>query len=333
MRRADDRLEAVEAWFVENAGRWVSGAEIGRLFGVTRSALWKYVRRLEEKGYRFETAPRRGYLLADAPDRLTEADVLSRLDTRVFGRQLLCLEESPSTQDVAAAWIREGAGEGAVVVADRQSAGRGRMGRSWHSPPGTGLWFSVILKPNIPVYRIPQLGLVTAVALCRAVRLLAGVSAALKWPNDLLVGDRKAAGILLESSAEDERVRHVVVGIGVNVNADPDRFPEPIRHTATSLSKEAGRRLSRAELLAGFLGEFERMYELYLTEGFEPFRTLWDAYSATVGKRVAVRTADRTVKGVALGLDPSGALEIRLEDGTVERVVSGECEQCREAEG
>ncbi|GAB2692134.1 biotin--[acetyl-CoA-carboxylase] ligase [Paenibacillus thermoaerophilus] len=318
------QTDELEAWFRARPGQWLSGAELSRQWGVSRSAVWKHIRALELRGYRFESAPRRGYRLVQLPDRIRLDEVLPRLATHTIGRSWKLLETVESTQTVAQQWVQDGAKEGSIVLAEQQTSGRGRMGRQWHSPIGKGIYMSMILTPRVPMTLLPQITLLTAVALCRTMRKQTGVDAGIKWPNDILAGGRKVSGILLESSAEDERIRHVIAGVGISVNLEASDYPEELRAIATSLRIESGKTVDRAEFLAAFLNEFETLYDAYHRDGFGPIRSLWEALSVTLNRPVAVNGPQGTIEGVAEGLDDLGALLVRKPDGTLERVMSGE---------
>lgn len=254
------------------------------------------------------------------------------LDTRSFGRHLVYVEAIDSTQRLAAELAAEGAREGDAVLSELQTAGRGRMGRSWHSPPGKGLWCSIILRPSLPLTQAPLLTFLAAVAVCRSIRRSAGVPAMIKWPNDILVDGKKVCGILLESHAEGEHIRHVVAGIGIGVNLEKSDYPSELASIATSLRIEAGRPIDREALLADLMKELESLYELFLAEGFQPIRALWEALNCTVGRQIRVREASGTVEGTAEGMDPDGGLVVRLSDGSTVKLFSGDIQHAEPAE-
>jgi BirA family biotin operon repressor/biotin-[acetyl-CoA-carboxylase] ligase len=231
-----------------------------------------------------------------------------------------------STQSIAQQWIAKGAEEGALVLAEEQTGGRGRRGRAWHSPPGKGVWMSLILQPQIPLQFMPQLTLLAAVAVCRAIGKLAQVPVGIKWPNDLLIRDKKVCGILLESKAEDERLVHVVAGIGISANLAPEDYPEHLSDIATSLLIESGRRIDRHELIGEVLLQFELLYDAYLQQGFEPIRLLWEALNVTVGRPLLIQQGNESIQAVATGIDKQGALEVRTPDGQTRIIYSGELE-------
>jgi BirA family biotin operon repressor/biotin-[acetyl-CoA-carboxylase] ligase len=308
----------------ESCDGFVSGERLSRELNCSRTAVWKQIEKLRREGYTFEAVSRLGYRLTAKPERLELTKLTTSLSTKLLGRSIRLLDEVASTQNEAHLWVANGAQEGSLIVAERQTAGRGRMGRSWHSPKGKGLWLSIIMKPSIPLPYTPQLTLLIAVALCRTIRLHTSIPAGIKWPNDILINDRKLSGILLESSAEDERLRYVIAGIGIGVNLVKEDYPEEIQPIVTSLLIETGRSWDRTELLCAFLGQLEELYDLYLTQGFSPIRTLWEAHSVSLGRSVRVTTPNGTLEGTALSIDEMGALLVRLPSGEITRVFSGE---------
>ncbi|TFE30033.1 biotin--[acetyl-CoA-carboxylase] ligase [Cohnella luojiensis] len=306
------------------AGEYVSGEEISRKLNVSRTAVWKQVRKLEAEGYHIEAVPRLGYRLQGKPSRLSVHELLPKLNTKRFGRQLHLLDVVPSTQDEMRRLAEQGAPEGTLVIAEQQTNGRGRMGRSWVSPAGKGIWMSLLLRPPVPLPLTPQLTLLAAVALSRAIIREVPVTIGIKWPNDLLVNGKKISGILLESAAEDERLRYVVVGMGISVNLDAEDYPEDLLTKAVSLKMASGNALNRSDLIASILEEFERLYELYLEQGFAPIRSLWEAHSVTLNKETTLHTPQGPILGVPRGLDDMGGLKVELADGSSRTIYSAE---------
>lgn len=322
----DVRLRILQA-LRERAGDPVSGEELARCLGLSRAAVWKHITALRQSGYPIEGSPRRGYVLGAVPDLLAAEEIRSGLETRVIGRQIDFRASVTSTNDIARELGRRGAPEGLVVVADEQTAGRGRLRRPWASPPGVGLWMSVLLRPPLPAHELGRLTLAAAVAVVEAVRDGAGVAAGIKWPNDVVVGGRKLCGILTELEADWEQVHFAVVGIGVNVNTPPEAFPPDVREAATSLRIEAGHPVPRAPLARAILAGLERAYGETLAGQFERVLARWRAYTVTLGRPVRVLPVAGgrpPIDGVALDVDGDGALLVRLADGRVERVLAGE---------
>ncbi len=305
-------------------GRVVSGASLSRELGVSRTAVWKRVNRLRALGYRIESAQSAGYRFVGAPDTPLAQEVQLDLATEVIGREVCYRPSIDSTNVLAVEMARNGAAEGTVIVADTQSRGRGRLGRSWVSPPGCNLYFSVVLRPSMVPAAIPQITLMTAVSLCGVLSEAAALPIRIKWPNDLWVGGRKVAGILTEMSSEMDRIRHVVVGIGVNVNVAGDGLPEDLQRTATSLTLETGTHWQRVSLFRGLLQALDRDYASFCQAGFAPFRSRFIERSMTLGRRIRVQMPEGETGGLALDITEQGALRIRRDDGSVVDVLSGD---------
>ena len=306
-------------------GRFVSGEDIGRRLGTSRAAVWKQIRKLRGRGFGIEGARGAGYRLLGRPDVIEEADVLSLLSSRSFWKSFTFFPVTDSTNSRAAEAAEQGAPHGTVVCADAQTGGRGRFDRRWESPPGVNLYLSLLLRPPIDPRQAPQLTLVTAVALAKAVEEAAGISARLKWPNDLYLAGKKAAGVLAEMSTDADRLRHVVIGVGLNVNAEESHFPGILRRGATSLRLATGKSFRRAEILARFLDSFAKSYRDFLSGGLAPLLPEWNRRSLLSGKRVVVRCREGDMRGVAAGVDEAGMLLFR-QDGVSreERIHSGE---------
>ena len=320
--------ELVLAFLAEAGDEFVSGEAISDKLGLSRAAVWKHVNALRSQGYRIEAVPARGYRLLEIPDRLGELEVRPLLNTHDVGQALHWYEEVGSTNDVAKELAEEGALHGEVVIAERQSAGRGRRGRSWSSPPRKNLYLSVVLRPDLPPARAPEVTLLAAVAVCQAVRRAGVASAAIKWPNDVLASGRKLAGVLTEMAAEVERVQWLVVGIGVNVNAAAGDFPDELRELATSLLIERGDPVPRALFAAALLTALEEWLDRHAAEGFAPVRAAWREMSDTLGREVRVRVGSADLVGLAEDVDETGALLVRTASG-LERVVAGDVEMLR----
>ncbi|MEK4365252.1 biotin--[acetyl-CoA-carboxylase] ligase [Paenibacillus sp. FSL M8-0212] len=305
-------------------GRFVSGEEISRNLSISRTAVWKHVNKLRDMGYEFEAVSRKGYRLVTKPDSIDATALQLALDTTLFGRKAVLLTSTLSTQGDVLKLAEKGQAEGAVVIAEEQTGGRGRFGRQWFSPPGKGIWMSVLLRPDLPLQHTPQLTLLTGVAVCRAVRACSGADAGIKWPNDVLIDGRKVCGILLESTVEDHEVRYCIAGIGVDVNFDPEDYPEDLTTIATSLKMETGQSVDRTKLTAAILTELEQLYFLYQKEGFGVISALWEALSVSMNREITVTNPHGVIEGKAIGLDPSGALIVDKHDGEHSLIISGE---------
>jgi BirA family biotin operon repressor/biotin-[acetyl-CoA-carboxylase] ligase len=303
----------------------VSGAELAERLGLTRAAVWARIEALRQLGYRIEATPHQGYRLLGSPDLLHADDLLARLGkTKVLGRDIQVFEETTSTNDVVERLARDGVKEGMVVFAEAQTKGRGRLGRKWVSPPRCGLWFSVLLRPKLQPQAVTQLTIAAATALTRALHGHTGLTPEIKWPNDVLIHGRKVAGILTELSAELDRVRHVILGLGVDVNLAASDFPADLRKPATSLKLETGRHFDRAALAVEILRELDKDYARVCSGHFEAIAGEWEEQCTTIGRDVIIRIGAREVRGRAESLDADGALLLRTEHGHLERIIGGD---------
>jgi BirA family biotin operon repressor/biotin-[acetyl-CoA-carboxylase] ligase len=240
-----------------------------------------------------------------------------------FGQDIRYFESVSSTNTVAHQLALEDAAEGTVVIAETQSKGRGRLGRTWESPPYRNLYMSLILRPQVSVARAPQIGLIAGLAVAETAREWT-VDATIKWPNDVLVGGRKAAGILTEMEAEDGRVRFVVLGVGVNLNSTPEDFPPDLRDKAIGMCSAADALIDRVKFAARLLSQLEQRYGLFLREGFAAIRPLWEGLSCLTGRHVGIQGGGGQGGGVVVGLDVDGALLLRQPGGEEIRVVAGD---------
>ena len=303
---------------------FVSGAALSRLLGVSRTAVWKHVKGLRASGYLIEAVPAKGYRLLGSPKLLNRLDVTAGLATRRIGSSLICLNETESTNAVAFKMAEEGAAEGTVVIADLQTAGKGRLGRVWLSPAGVNLYCSVVLRPAISPVAACQLTFLSVVAVARAIEKCTTLAPQIKWPNDILIGGKKVAGLLNEMNAETEKVNFVVLGIGVNLNMRLSQLGEGLRHPATSLLEEGGVEVDRVLFARTLLTELDELYDRFLLEGEGPMRAEWLERSAIRGRTVRVSQGAREFTGEVQGVDSFGALLVRVGDGSVETVLSGD---------
>ena len=310
---------------LRNSSAGISGAELAEQLGVSRAAVWSHIEELRRLGYGIVAGPHFGYRLTTEPDALLADDLLARLGkSRVIGRDIQVFEQTTSTNDVVEKLARDGVREGVVVFAESQTRGRGRLGRKWVSPPRKGLWFSILLRPNLRPQETTQLTVASATALRRAIFSQTRLPIEIKWPNDILIGGKKAAGILTEMSAELDRVRHIILGIGIDVNQDAPEFPAEIRKIATSLKIEHGEALSRAALATAVLRELDTEYYRIGAGRFADVAAEWMEHCTTIGKDVTVQIGDRKIRGRAESLDDDGALILRGEHGRLQRITGGD---------
>ena len=303
----------------------VSGAELSQKLRVSRAAIWARIEDLRVLGYDIEASPHRGYRLVSAPDVLHADDLLSRLgETKVIGRDIRVFQETTSTNDVIEKLARDGVREGVVVFAESQTRGRGRLGREWLSPAKRGLWFSVLLRPDLQPQATTRLTVASATALRRAIASQTGLKPEIKWPNDILIRGKKVAGILTELSAEVDHIKYVVIGMGIDVNLSLSDFPAELRKLATSLRIELGKPVSRSELAVAVLRELDHDYTRLGAGQFAAVADEWERHGTTIGHEVVIRIGDRRLRGRAESLGEDGALLLRTEHGHLERIIGGD---------
>lgn len=310
--------------FQEANGEFISGEALSEELNCSRTAIWKHIEELRQAGYEFEAVRRSGYRLVASPDMPFDREVMNGLKTQSIGQTVHFFPVLDSTQITAHSIAKEGAVDGTTVIADQQVGGKGRMGRPWHSPSGSGIWMSIILRPELELHRCPQMTLLTAVAVVQAIRDTTGLEAQIKWPNDILLNGKKICGILTELNAEWGNINYLIIGIGMNVNVPS--FPQELQDIATSLYIEAGQEVKRVSLIQRILEHLEILYKLYIQDGFSAIKPLWESYANTIGRRVLIRGANQTMEGLALGIDDEGVLLVQKDDGQIEKVYSADIE-------
>ena len=304
-------------------GDYVSGQELCGRFGVSRTAVWKAVGQLKKEGYRIEAVSNRGYLLTSEREVYGQHELESRMDTKWAGRPVRFYEELASTNLQAKLDAEKGAAEGTLIVADMQTAGRGRRGRAWSSPAGTNIYFTLILKPRFSVELASMVTLVMGLAVAEGIREACGAEARIKWPNDIVIGGRKVCGMLAEMSTERDFIHYVVMGVGINVRMQ--EFPAEIAETASCLERECHGPMSRAGLTACVMRRFEEHYERFRRDGC--LEGLLERYNGLLaGRDGEVRVLDPRgeFRGISRGINGAGELLVEREDGSVEAVYAGE---------
>jgi BirA family biotin operon repressor/biotin-[acetyl-CoA-carboxylase] ligase len=344
--------------FYRAAGQFVPLAELERVLKRPTTGITAEIAELQRLGYKIEVHPHLGYHLLEAPDRLIADDIKARLEsfearlnsvgaaspprkttgmipgrgvdaapttthTRVIGSEILVFEQTSSTNDVVARMAKTQQGEGLVVFAESQTKGRGRRGRAWASPRGKGLWFSVLLRPNLPLSSAPRITVAASVAVARAIRKACKLDARIKWPNDVTVNGRKVAGILTELSAEGDEILSAILGIGIDVNCRREDFPSEVAAIATSVELEAGRAFNRPALAAEILQVLDDAYLTAQTD-FDSIIAEWAQLCTTLGKQLVVTIGARCIEGHAQALDADGALLLRKDNGQIERILGGD---------
>jgi BirA family transcriptional regulator, biotin operon repressor / biotin---[acetyl-CoA-carboxylase] ligase len=324
----DHKIDRLVHLLVKNATVVVPGPKIASEIGVSRSTVWEWIEKLRTLGVAIKGHPRHGYQLEKLPDVLVPSLVRAELPHAEIGHKIIHYFRTESTNSVTLQLDAENGPHGTVVIAEEQTAGRGRLGRNWYSEKSSGIYASIILRPPLSPAAAPILTLLAGVAAHHAVCSATGLSADIRWPNDLLVNSKKVCGILTEMKAEVDRLHMVVLGIGINVNHGS--MPEKLCEIATSLALEGGRQYSRLHILAELLHEVERYYHMLLKEGNGPIVREWSALSSYAeGRRVRVKAGGNEYSGTTAGLDASGALKILRDDGQQGLLVAGEITELR----
>lgn len=324
----DRRLASLLTLFANNATIAISGTRIAKEIGVSRSTVWRWVERLRGVGVRVRGRPNTGYFLERVPDILTPDLLRQQLKGSMFGKKIHHFFRIDSTNRVAMDLSYANEPEGTIVLAEEQTAGRGRAGRSWHSERASGIYVTLLLRPRMSPVQAPLLTMMAGLSAHAAIQAQTGLHPDVKWPNDLMLNGKKVGGILTEMHAEPTLVRFVIVGIGINVNQE--KFPAELSGVATSLRAESGKSQSRLELLARLLREFEADYNRFLRNGAAAVIERFAQVSSYArGKKVRVTNGNESYVGVTVGLRPEGLLQVQREDGTMVTVFAGDVTETR----
>ncbi len=311
--------------FLKRKSDYISGDQIAQRLGISRQALWKHIQELKDSVYDIQAVPHLGYQLNSSPDRLFSFEVKTGLQTKFIGRKIYYYESLGSTMDMALPLGIKGEPEGAIVLAEAQTKGRGRLGRQWVSPKYKGIYASIILRPKISPQAAPILTLLSAVSICEAIKEVTQIEAQIKWPNDILINNKKLGGILTELNAEMDEVRFVVIGIGLNVNNDKKNLVS----CATSLKEQKKENVNRINFLQELFRKIEANYLLFQTRGAGLIIEKWRDYNITLGKRVKVYAHKEHYEGEAIDIDTDGGLLLRSDSGLTQKVTAGDVVHCR----
>lgn len=316
---ADSILEKLRV----RKGEFFSLSRLAGEFNADRINIEKALLALELWGYQFNWQAPSQIAFQAAPDKLTNTEIIHNFRSNLFGKNILSFDEVKSTNDIAAQSAEKGTTEGTLVTAESQSAGRGRLGRSWHSPPGKGIYLSIVLKPDFSPEKAPGISLVTALALARTLELSDLAEIKIKWPNDILISGKKVAGILTELSADRAKIKHLIVGVGININHEAADFLPELRQNATSIKIALGHEINRVQFLQQFLIQFEKQYLEYQRSFLEPSLESLRKYSSLIGHEVEINLRDEQLKGKAVDIDSEGRLVLEIKGKKV-AVASGE---------
>lgn len=308
----------------EKGGSFVSGADLAERLKISRPGIWKHINKLKKMGYDIQSRSGLGYRLIAVPDSLAHEEIVPNLETGWLAHSYHYLKTVGSTNDYALVLAAQGSPHGTLVVAEQQTRGRGRLNREWISPPNRGIYLSILLRDPLPVRVALQSTLIGSLALVKMLREEFGIGASIKWPNDVLINGRKAAGILTEMQSDQDFSRFSVMGMGINVNHSREEMAGPFRYPATSIAVEAGFAVKRQRVLLRFLSQFEKDYDRFIQAGLEPLIAEIEAHSGIMGKILTLVCGDREIRGKAQGLTPEGALLLLGADGSQETVWAGD---------
>jgi BirA family biotin operon repressor/biotin-[acetyl-CoA-carboxylase] ligase len=308
----------------ENEGDPVSGVTLAERLAISRPGVWKHIKKLREMGYDIQSLSRRGYRLVDVPDSLAREEIVPNLRTKWLAHSYHYLSTISSTNDYALRLAADGAPHGTLVVAEEQTKGRGRLKREWISCPNRGIYLSILLRDSLPLRVAPQSTYIGSLALVKTLREELGIAASIKWPNDVLINGRKAAGILTEMQSDQDFSRFSVMGIGINVNHSREEMRGHFRYPATSIAIEVGFAVKRQRVLLHFLTQFEQEYDRFLQKGISVLIPEIEAHSGILGKIITVVVGEREIVGKVQGFTPEGALLLLGEDGSQETVWAGD---------
>lgn len=308
----------------ENKDNFLSGEKISKELGVSRAAVWKYINALKEDGYEIESVSRKGYKIINSPDILTYEEIKEYLNTDFIGNKIIHFDSINSTNIKAKELADFGEEEGTVIISEEQTLGRGRLGRSWIAPKYKGIWMSIILRPDINPIHVAKITQISAAAVCLAISEMK-VEAYIKWPNDIIINNKKVCGILTEMSSELNKINYAVLGIGINVNIDKNEFPDSIKNTAASIKSETGKEFMRKKITAKVLNNFEMLYKQFIYDGnARNSLDICRKKSIILGKTISIIKNSRTINVKAININDNGELVVQYADGTIENLISGE---------
>lgn len=308
--------------FLKDSKDYLSGEDLSKRLGISRSAIWKNINSLRDSGYVIESVTNRGYRIVNSSNALTPGEISEGLETQMFGSQITVFAEIDSTNEEAKRQALAGAAHGCLFVAEQQNGGKGRLGRIWTSPPKTGLWFTLLLRPDAAPAQVANLTLLAGLAVCRAIHTCTGCDTKIKWPNDIVIGSKKVCGILTEMTAEIDKVHFAVLGIGINVNNES--FPEELSVKATSLQIESGEPVSRVALLQNILKELEVLYTEYFIQGKNNWLAEYRQVCVSLNRTVSTMRGQEKIIGTAVDITEGGELVVQTAPGEQVVINSGE---------
>ncbi len=312
-----DKKQIILELLYENTGSWLSGEEISRKLGISRTAVWKHINLLRDSGYNIESSSGHGHKLISRHDSFTEFEIKRILKSNIFGLQEIHIfNKTDSTNIQAFKLAANGAPEGSIVIAESQTSGKGRLGRKWESPSDKNLYISIIVRPQIPTLSAPRLTLVAAVALSETFDFIGAPEHRIKWPNDILFKDKKISGILTEMKGDCDNIDFIIIGVGVNLNSASDEYPDEIKNSTVSLKEITGREINRLDFLNLFLMNFEKNYLDFLQGHFPAILERWIKKSAIINQKIKVTDHNKIITGTVTEVTDDGSLIVTTDDGT-----------------
>jgi BirA family transcriptional regulator, biotin operon repressor / biotin---[acetyl-CoA-carboxylase] ligase len=317
----------------ENTSGYISGEVISGELCVSRTAIWKYIKELKKDGYIIESSSKKGYKLTSIPDIINSCEVVANLSTEILGKKIYYFDVVDSTNNYAKKIATEGCEDGTVVISEKQTAGRGRLGREWNSSDSKGIRISIVLRPELVPEDVQIITLAAAISVSYAIKEATGMDSGIKWPNDIILDGKKVCGILTEMSSETGRVNHIVLGIGINVNQDIEDFPMDLRDIAVSLKMNALKEnielplkygFDRSMIIKALLVNLEHLYSAINNYQTDEIITKWKNLSVTLGKHICITLQNKQIFGIAKDITKDGKLIVACADGTEQEVISGE---------
>lgn len=306
-----------------NSEQYISGEQISRELGVSRTAVWKHINELRQKGYQIDSSSKKGYRLIEVADVLDESQII-RGDNQLLGSSIVHFYEIDSTNNYAKKIANDGCPDGTIVISEKQSLGRGRLGREWCSYNSDGIWFSCVLRPNLEPESMQTITLAASVAIVEAIEDALGIVCRIKWPNDIILSGKKLGGILTEISAEPGHINHIVLGIGINVNQPRESFVGELEQKAISLRMKTGEKVSRSHIFNSILKHLDNTYKQLINGENELILDRWRKYSVTLGNQVSLSYRGEEYTGIASDVANGGGLIVQCSDGHTREITAGE---------
>lgn len=316
--------EKIKKIFLNSNHSFISGEDLSKQLKISRAAIWKQIEELKKEGYEFEAVRRKGYRLLNRPDDILLDEIKSNLNTEWLGREIVYSKETKSTQFDAHELARNGAVHGTVVIANKQTGGKGRLGRVWYSEADKGIWMSIILRPSFNYQHAPLITLFTSIVIYETLKSLYEIDAWIKWPNDIYLDGKKSAGILTEMHGEQDQIHYLIIGLGINTHKT--KYPADIQSKAISIEENINKPPRRTEIIQQFLNKFEKNYEYFIDHGFEPFYEKYNQRLFGKGKKITIKQINRTYKGYIDCIDKNGYLMVKNENGEQTKVIAGDIE-------